>query len=139
MTIQSVVDREGRVACIGVLLTDQKGSQHLRADAAREQEDGLGGRYSIGVGRLRQLPVLTHTTQSYPSSGGLEQKAADLAVQAGSRLYTDSASSYRALKGYGHEFVNHTKKEYASGEAWATRALAVERAGTLAVSMVSGS
>jgi len=31
-----------------------------------------------------------------------------LAVQAGSRLYTDSASSYRALKGYVHEFVNHT-------------------------------
>src|SRR5499433_3435413 len=28
------------------------------------------------------------------------QKAADLAVQAGSRLYTDSASSYRAVKGY---------------------------------------
>src|SRR5262249_40435837 len=26
------------------------------------------------------------------------QKAADLAVQVGSRLYTDSASSYRALK-----------------------------------------
>jgi hypothetical protein len=31
------------------------------------------------------------------------QKAADLAVHAGSRLYTDSASSYRALKGYVHE------------------------------------
>jgi transposase-like protein len=28
------------------------------------------------------------------------QKAADLAVQAGSRLYTDSASSYRGLKGW---------------------------------------
>ena len=39
------------------------------------------------------------------------QKAADLAVQAGSRLYTDSASSYRALKGYLHAFVNHTQKE----------------------------
>ena len=36
------------------------------------------------------------------------QKAADLAVHAGSRLYTDSASSYRALKGYVHDFVNHT-------------------------------
>ena len=43
------------------------------------------------------------------------QKAADLAVQTGSRLYTDSASSYRALKGYVHDFVNHTKKEYARG------------------------
>jgi transposase-like protein len=38
------------------------------------------------------------------------QKAADLAIQAGSRLYTDSASSYRALKGYVHEYVNHTQK-----------------------------
>jgi hypothetical protein len=37
------------------------------------------------------------------------QKAADLAVQAGSRLYTDSASSYRVVKGDMHEFVNHTK------------------------------
>ena len=34
------------------------------------------------------------------------QQAADLAVQAGSRLYTDSASSYQALQGYRHEFVN---------------------------------
>src|SRR5919199_4702013 len=33
------------------------------------------------------------------------QKAADLAVQAGSRLYTDSASSYRAVKGDVHAYV----------------------------------
>ena len=50
------------------------------------------------------------------------QKAADLAVQAGSRLYTDSASSYQALKGYVHEFVNHTRKEYARGEVHENRA-----------------
>ncbi len=50
------------------------------------------------------------------------QKAADIAVQAGSRLYTDSASSYRALKGYMHEFVNHTKKEYARGDVHENRA-----------------
>jgi hypothetical protein len=50
------------------------------------------------------------------------QKAAALAVQAGSRLYTDSASSYRALKGYGHDEVNHTKKEYARGEVHENRA-----------------
>ena len=50
------------------------------------------------------------------------QKAADLAVRAGSRLYTDSASSYRALKGYMHEFVNHTKQEYARGEVHENRA-----------------
>jgi transposase-like protein len=49
------------------------------------------------------------------------QKAADIAVQAGSRLYTDSASSYQAL-GYVHEFVNHTRKEYARGEVHENRA-----------------
>ena len=50
------------------------------------------------------------------------QKAAELAVQVGSRLYTDSASSYRALKGYVHEFVNHTQQEYARGEVHENRA-----------------
>jgi hypothetical protein len=50
------------------------------------------------------------------------QKAADIAVQAGSRLYTDSASSYRALRGYMHDFVNHTKKEYARGDVHENRA-----------------
>ena len=43
-------------------------------------------------------------------------------MQAGSRLYTDSASSYRALTGYLHEYVNHTKKEYARGEVHENRA-----------------
>jgi len=50
------------------------------------------------------------------------QKAADLAVHTGSQLYTDSASSYRALKGYMHNFVNHMKKEYARGEVHENRA-----------------
>ena len=50
------------------------------------------------------------------------QKAADLAVHAGSRLYTDSASSSRAVKGYVHEFVNHTQKEYARGDVHESRA-----------------
>ena len=50
------------------------------------------------------------------------QKAADTAVQAGRRLYTDSARSYRALRGYAHDFVNHTKKEYARGEVHENRA-----------------
>src|SRR5437879_6395200 len=50
------------------------------------------------------------------------QKAADIAVKTGSRLYTDSASSYRALKGYVHDYVNHTKKEYARGEVHENRA-----------------
>jgi transposase-like protein len=50
------------------------------------------------------------------------QQAADFAVQAGSRLYTDSASSYRALKGYVHAFVNHTKQEYVRGKVHENRA-----------------
>jgi transposase-like protein len=50
------------------------------------------------------------------------QKAADIAVKMGSRLYTDSASSYRALKGYVHDFVNHTQKEYARSEVHENRA-----------------
>jgi transposase len=43
-------------------------------------------------------------------------------VQTGRRLDTDSASSYRALKSYGHDYVNHTKKEYARGEVHENRA-----------------
>src|SRR6516165_586781 len=50
------------------------------------------------------------------------QKAADLAVHAGSRLSTDSARSYRALKGYVHEFVKHTQQEYARGDVHENRA-----------------
>ena len=50
------------------------------------------------------------------------QQAADLAVQAGSRLSTDSASNYRALEGSGDEYVNHTKKESACGEVRENRA-----------------
>jgi hypothetical protein len=50
------------------------------------------------------------------------QKAADIAVQAGRRLSTDSASSYRAVKGYMHEFVNHPQKEYACGDVHENRA-----------------
>jgi ISXO2-like transposase domain len=39
------------------------------------------------------------------------QKAAAIAVRTGRRLYTDSASSYRAVRGYVPECVNHTQKE----------------------------
>jgi ISXO2-like transposase domain len=50
------------------------------------------------------------------------RKAADLAVHTGSRLSTDSASRYRALKAYRHAFVTHTQKEYARGEEHENRA-----------------
>src|SRR5262249_43203055 len=35
---------------------------------------------------------------------------------------TESASRYRALKGYVHEYVNHTQKEYARGDVHENRA-----------------
>jgi transposase-like protein len=64
--------------------------------------------------------VVIHATRDFTVK--TVQKAADLAVQAGSRLYTDSASSSRALKGYVHAFVNHTQKEYARGDVHENRA-----------------
>src|SRR5262249_7105132 len=68
----------------------------------------------------RQGAVVIHATKDFTVQ--TVQKAANLAVHAGCRLYTDSASSYRALKGYMHEFVNHTQKEYARGEVHENRA-----------------
>ena len=67
----------------------------------------------------RQGSVVVHAVKDFTVK--TVQKAADVAVQAGSRLYTDSASSYRALKGYVHEFVNHTQKEYARGDVHENR------------------
>src|SRR5215510_9872282 len=68
----------------------------------------------------RQGAVVLQATRDFTVQ--TVQKAADLAVHTGSRLYTDSASSYRALKGYVHDYVNHTKKEYARGEVHENRA-----------------
>ena len=68
----------------------------------------------------RQGSVVIHTTKDFTVK--TVQKAANLAVQAGRRLYTDSASSYRAVKGSVHAFVNHTKKEYARGDIHENRA-----------------
>jgi transposase len=68
----------------------------------------------------RQGAVVIHATKDFTVK--TVQKAADLAVQVGSRLYTDSASSYRAVKGYLHECVNHTQKEYARGAVHENRA-----------------
>src|SRR5262249_54400409 len=68
----------------------------------------------------RQGAVVIHATRDFTVK--TVQKAAHLAVQAGSRLYTDSASSYRAVKGYVHAYVNHTQKEYARGDVHENRA-----------------
>jgi transposase-like protein len=68
----------------------------------------------------RQGAVIIQATKDFTVK--TVQKAADIAVQAGSKLYTDSASSYRALTGYTHESVNPTKKEYARGDVHENRA-----------------
>jgi transposase len=68
----------------------------------------------------RQGSVVIHATRDFTVQ--TVQRAADIAVRAGSRLYTDSASSYRAVKGYVHAFVNHTQKEYARGDVHENRA-----------------
>ena len=68
----------------------------------------------------RQGAVVLQATRDFTVQ--TVQKAVDLAVHTGSRLYTDTPSSYRALKGYVHDYVNHTKKEYARGEVHENRA-----------------
>ena len=68
----------------------------------------------------RQGAVIIQATKDCTVKTG--QKAADIAGQAGSKLYTDSASSSRALTGYEQESVKHTKKEYARGDGHESRA-----------------
>jgi transposase-like protein len=68
----------------------------------------------------RQGPMVVQAVKDFTVR--TVQQAADIAVQAGSRLYTDSASSYRALQGYRHAFINHTQQEYARGEVHENRA-----------------
>jgi hypothetical protein len=68
----------------------------------------------------RQGAVVIHATRDCTVK--TVQQAAHLAVQAGSRLSTDSASSYRAVKGYRHESVHHTQKEYTRGDVHENRA-----------------
>jgi transposase-like protein len=68
----------------------------------------------------RQGGVVIHVTRDFTVK--TVQKAADLAIHAGSKLYTDSASSYRLITGYEHDSVNHTKKEYARGDLHENRA-----------------
>ena len=62
----------------------------------------------------RQGAVVLQATRDFTVQ--TVQRAANIAVHVGSRLSTDSASSYRAVKGYRHDFVHHTQQEYARGE-----------------------
>jgi transposase-like protein len=102
-----------------------KKSLGRRARGRRKKREPGRGHYdkdrpAIIAWVSRQGPVVLQATRDFTVK--TVQKAADLAVQAGSRLYTDSASSYRAVTGSVHEFVNHTKKEYARGEVHENRA-----------------
>lgn len=96
----------------------KKSLGHRARGRRKKREPGRGhydkDRPAIIAWVSRQGAVVIHATRDCTVK--TVQKAADLAMQAGSRLYTDSASSSRALKGYVHDFVNHTQKEYARGE-----------------------
>jgi transposase-like protein len=105
----------------------QGGKRHLGRRPRRRRKKREPGRGHYDKDRpamiawvSRQGAVVVQAVRDFTVS--TVQKAADLAVQKGSRLYTDSASSYQALKGYLHEYVNHTKKEYARGEVHENRA-----------------
>jgi transposase-like protein len=96
-----------------------------RARSRRKKREPGRGHYdkdrpAIIAWVSRQGAVVIHATKDFTVK--TVQKAADLAVHTGSRLYTDSASSYRALKGYVHDFVNQTQKEYARGDVHENRA-----------------
>jgi ISXO2-like transposase domain len=103
------------------------GKKHLgrRARGRRKQREPSRDHYdkdrpAIIAWVSRQGAVVLQATRDFTVK--TVQKAADLAAQAGSRLYTDSGSSYRALKDYVHELVNHTQKEYARGDVHENRA-----------------
>jgi len=68
----------------------------------------------------RQGGVVIHATRDFTVK--TVQKAADLAMQAGRKLSTDSASSYRLITGDEHDAVHHTKKEYVRGDVHENRA-----------------
>ena len=100
------------MTCITPLATRAKPSRAGRKSLGRpprgrrkKREPGRGhydkDRPAIIAWISRQGGVVIQVTRDFTVK--TVQKAADLAVQAGSRLYTDSASSYRALKGYVHD------------------------------------
>jgi hypothetical protein len=72
--------------------------------------------------RKKREPGRGHDDKDRPAMIVWVSRQGFVVVHAGSRLSTDSASSYRAVKGYVHEFVNHTQKEYARGDVHENRA-----------------
>jgi transposase-like protein len=99
-----------------------KKSLGRRARGRRKQREPGRGHYekdrpAIIAWGSRQGAVVLHAPRD-----GTVQTAAALAVRADSRLSTDSASSSRALKGYGHAYVHHTQQEDGRGEVHENRA-----------------
>ena len=90
----------------------------------KKREPGRGhydkDRLAIIAWVSRQGGVVIHATRDFTVK--TVQKAADLAMRASSKLYTDSASSYRLITGYEHDAVHHTQKEYARGDVHENRA-----------------
>ena len=78
----------------------------------KQREPGRGhddkDRPAISAWISRPGGVIVQATRDFTVK--TVQKAADLAIQAGSKLSTDSASRYRLITGYEHDSVNHTKK-----------------------------
>jgi transposase-like protein len=103
---------------------DKKALGRRARSRRKKREPGRGhydkDRPAIIAWVSRQGAVVLHATRDFTVK--TVQQAATIAVHVGSRLYTDSASSYRALKGYVHDYVNHTKKEYARGDVHENRA-----------------
>src|SRR3989442_13266474 len=84
-----------------------KKSLGRRARGRRKKREPGRGHYdkdrpAIIAWVSRQGDVVIQATKDFTVK--TVQKAADIAVRTGSRLYTDSASSYRGGKGYVHEF-----------------------------------
>ncbi len=105
----------------------QGGTKHLGRRARGRRKKRAPGRGHDDKDRpaiiawvSRQGAVVIQATRDFTVK--TVQKAADLAMQAGSRLSTASASSSRALKGYVHDYVNHTQKAYARGDVHEHRA-----------------
>ena len=76
------------------------GRRARRRRKKREPGRGHKDRPAIIAWGRRQGAVVLHATRAFTVK--TVQQAATIAVHVGGRLYTDSASSYRALKGYVH-------------------------------------
>src|SRR5262249_20461188 len=102
----------------------KKALGHRPRGRRKKREPGRGhydkDRPAIIAWVSRQGTVVIHATKDFTVK--TVPKAAELAVQGGSRLYTGSCSNYRAGKGLVHEFGNPTQKEFARGDVHENRA-----------------